>query len=113
MRACSRGPEPELSAHAVTATPWSRHLGRCDKIPETNLDGVEAELVGGEVDDTLPEEIGFDPAGPAIRADGRLVGQGEGDLDVDIGDAVGPREELGCFGRNDATVGTDGGTHVG
>jgi len=46
------------------------------------------------VDEPFAKEIGLEAAGTSIGSDRRLVGQLQGDIDIDVGDAIGP--DMNC-----------------
>ena len=70
------------------------------------------EILRHHVEEALAEEIGLEPAGTAIGADRRLVGELQLDVDVDVRDAIGPRHELRDVARADRAVGAHIGADV-
>jgi len=57
-------------------------------------------------------EIGLETAGSAISTDRRLVGELQRDVDVDVGNAIGPRHELRDIAGADRAVGAHIGADV-
>ena len=88
-----------------------RHRGGRDQVPAPQLDRIDAELARGDVDHALDRERRLGPAGAAIGAGGRGVGEHAGGLMVDGGRRVhaghaadvvgaGPRAALGEIGAD-------------
>ena len=88
------------------------HLLERDEVAAAKLDPVEAEILRHDVEEPFAEEIGLEPAGPAIGADRRLVGELQFDVDVDVRDAIGPRHELRDVARAHGAVGAHIGADV-
>ncbi len=88
------------------------HLLERDEVAAAELDAIEAEILRHHVEEPLAEEIGLEPAGTAIGADRRLVGELQLDVDVDVRDAIGPRHELRDVARADRAVGAHIGADV-
>ncbi len=86
-----------------------RHLRVRHEVAAAELDAVEPEILRHHVEEALAEEIGLEPARAPIGADRRLVGEVERDIDVDVGNAIGARHELGDVARAHRAVGA----HVG
>ena len=81
-----------------------RHLLFRYEIAAAERHAVEAEVLRHHVEQALAEKIGLEAARPAISADRRLVGQLQRNVDVDVGDAVGPRHELRDIAGADGAV---------
>ena len=88
------------------------HGRRRNEVAAPELDAIDAEIGGDHVQQTLAEEIGLEAAGTAIGADRRLVGHPQRGADLDVGDRVGPRHELGDVARAHRAVGAHIGAHV-
>ena len=61
-----------------------RHLGFRDQIAPAELDAIDAELGGRDVEQPLAKEIGLVAAGPAIGAGRRLVGHQQRHVDAHV-----------------------------
>src|SRR6478752_7705111 len=60
-----------------------RHLLPRDEIAAAELDAIEPQIRRHHVQETFAKKIGLEPAGPAVSADRRLVGELERDVDID------------------------------
>ena len=63
-----------------------------DKVAPAQLDRVDAELDGGEVDDALDLITRLGPTRAAIGGERRAIGEGGAHAGIKRGDAVGPAE---------------------
>ena len=88
------------------------HLGGRNEIAAAELDPVEAKILRYHVEQALAEEIGLEAPRPAVGADGRFVGHPQRRGELDVGDAVRPRHELGDVARADGAVGAHIGAHI-
>src|SRR5262249_2973894 len=75
------------------------HLAVGNKVAPAHLDAVDAELLRRDFDQPLAEETSFIPAGRAVGAGRRLVGNERRRSEVDVRDAVRPAEELHDIAR--------------
>src|SRR5207247_1581800 len=90
-----------------------RQLRRRDEVPQPDVGGIEPQVGGHEVEQALAEEIGLEPARPAIRADRRLVGDHRLHLAREVRDAVRARQKLRRLGGDHAAVRAHVRAHVG
>ena len=105
--------ERVLARERLDAGQFVRHLAGTRQVAAAELGAVDAEIGGGEVEQALAEEIGLEPAGAAIGADGRLGGQRQRHRRVDVLHPVGAAQELGDIARPDGAVGAHIGADVG
>src|SRR5262249_12880230 len=89
------------------------HLGLGDEIAAPELDAVDAELGGGEVEQPLAKEVGLVASRPPISPGRRLVAYRQRDVDADVGNAVRAGEHLRDVAGGGRTVGADVGALVG
>ena len=76
-----------------------------DQVAPAELDAVDAELARRDVDQPLAEEIGLEPAGPAVGAGRRLVRHQQRDVDVDVGEC-GRARDITCAMLREAVAPT-------
>jgi hypothetical protein len=108
-----RGTQGQQVAAAVVDVAGERREGE-DVVAEQVLlaqrDGVDAELVGGLVDEALEQRGGLGPAGAAVRAHRRGVGDGHGDVELDGREGVRAlRHPAGAAGQRGADAGIGAG----
>src|SRR4029077_4655924 len=83
------------------------HLGLGDEIAAPELDAVDAELGGGDVEQPLAKEVGLVASGPPISPGRRLVAHRQRDVDADVRNAVGAGEHLRDVAGGGRTVGAN------
>src|SRR2546427_1185185 len=96
----ARGP---AVLESETDVPWE--LVRPDEVAASHLEGLDAELPRDEADHPLHHERAVRTPGPAVGADGGLVGVGHVELDVVVAQPVRSRELSGRDERDDDAVG--------
>ena len=79
-----------------------RHLRRLDEVALAERQPVDAHFVGGAVDQPLHVVVGFGPAGAAIRAEQRGIGQHALDVDAEQRRAIDAGEVLAGVQRQRA-----------
>ena len=88
------------------------HLVGPRQVAPAEFDRIDAEVLGGHVEQALTEEVGLEAPRAAVGAHRRLVGEQRMRLDVDVGHAIRAGEELRDVARRDRAVGAHIGAHV-